>query len=47
MLYIENGVIALTRGDDAALEVAIHTAAGEDYQMADDDTLTLTVRALY
>ena len=46
MLYIEDGVIAVTRGDDAALEVAIHTAAGADYQMSDDDTLTLTVRAL-
>ena len=46
MLYIEDGVIAVTRGDDAVLEAAIHTAAGEDYQMEDQDTLTLTVRAL-
>lgn len=46
MLYIEDGVIAVTRGDDAVLEVAIHTTDGEDYAMDPDDTLTLTVRAL-
>ena len=46
MLYIENGVIAVTRGDDATLEVTVHTSAGEDYPMSADDTLTLTVRAL-
>ena len=46
MLYIEDGMIAVTRGDDAVLEVDIHTSAGEDYQMDPGDTLTLTVRAL-
>ena len=46
MLYIEDGVIAVIRGDDVVLETAIHTAAGEDYAMAEEDTLTLTVRAL-
>ena len=46
MLFVEDGVIAVTRGDDAALEVAIHTTAGEDYQMDPGDTLTLTVREL-
>ena len=46
MLYIEDGVIAVTRGDDAVIEASIHTSTGQDYQMAPGDTLTLTVRAL-
>ena len=46
MLYIKDGVIAITRGDDAVIEAAIHTSTGQDYQMASGDTLTMTVRAL-
>lgn len=46
MLLINDGVIAITRGDDAVLEVAIHTSEGVDYAMAEGDVLTLTVREL-
>lgn len=43
MLIIEDGVISITKGDDAALDVEI--SAGEDaYRMGENDALTLTVR---
>ena len=43
MLIIEDGVINITKGDDAALDVEI--SAGENaYEMGENDVLTLTVR---
>ncbi|MGM9630044.1 hypothetical protein [Butyricicoccus sp.] len=45
--YIESGVIYITRGDDAVLEVTgIATEGGEEYTLQDGDVLTLTVREL-
>ena len=44
MLLIEDGVIYLTRGDDAEIEVEITDGAGDAYAMQDGDTLALTVR---
>lgn len=46
MLYIEsNGTIRLTRGDTARLTVSItNTIGGQPYEIADDDTLTLSVK---
>ena len=45
MLIIENDVIAITKGDDGAVNVPL-TANGKDYEMAEGDILTLTVRKL-
>ena len=43
MLIIEDGTISITRGDDAALDIAI--SSGESaYEMGANDVLTLTVR---
>lgn len=45
MLYLEDGILYLTKGDDGALEVAsITDAQGTEYGMQPGDTLTLTVR---
>lgn len=43
MLFIEEGVVYITRGDDAVLNVGI-TMDGESYAMQEGDVLTLTVR---
>lgn len=44
MFLIEDSNIYLTRGDDAELEVEPVTDAGEVYELAAGDVLTLTVR---
>lgn len=45
MLYIEDDVIYLTRGDDGALELnRLVDAEGTLYEMQEGDTLTMTVR---
>lgn len=46
MLYIEtNGEIRLTRGDTARLSISIaNELTEEEYIMAEDDTLTFTVK---
>ena len=44
MLYVEDGVISITQNDDVTLEVNLETAAGEDYVLDAEDTLTLSVR---
>lgn len=43
MLIIEDGTISITRGDDAALDIAISAGDGA-YEMGENDVLTLTVR---
>ena len=44
MFMIEEGVIYLTRGDYAELEIAITDGDGNAYEMADGDVLTFSVR---
>ena len=44
MLKIEEGIIYLTRGDDAVLDVNMTNLDGETYEMKPEDKLTLTVR---
>ena len=46
MLYLsENGNIRLTRGDTARFAVLIiNDLNGREYEMSEDDTLTLTVK---
>lgn len=44
MFFIEDGVIYLTRGDYAELEVAITDGDGKPYTLAEGDVLTLSVR---
>lgn len=44
MLKIEDGVIYLTRGDDATIDVQMNNLDGDIYYMQPQDTLTLTVR---
>ena len=39
-----SGVIRLTRGDTARLEVSVNSQDGEPYEIRADDTVTLTVR---
>lgn len=46
MLLIQDDIVYLTRGDDAEIEVNIRDGDGNDYEMQDGDTLTLTVREL-
>lgn len=46
MLKIEDGIIYLTRGDDAVLQMDISAADGAAYTLQEGDTLTLTVREL-
>lgn len=43
MLFIEDDVIYLTKGDDAALELNLTTGSGA-YEMNTGDVLTFTVR---
>lgn len=45
MLFIEENVIYLTRGDDGVLPVELSTGSGE-YTMGEADVLTLTVREI-
>lgn len=45
MLIIENDVIHITKGDDAAINVDV-TVGGESYALAEGDILTLTVREM-
>lgn len=45
MLKIEEGIIYLTRGDDAVLQVDVELADGSAYELQSGDSLTLTVRA--
>lgn len=44
MFLIEDGVIYLTRGDYAEIEIAITDGDGTPYTMAEGDTLTFSVR---
>lgn len=45
MLYIEENIIYLTRGDDGAIDMqAITDAQGNAYEIQEGDVLTLTVR---
>ena len=45
MLYVKSNVIQLTRGDTADLTVQlINQTTQEDYVMATNDTLTLTIK---
>ena len=46
MLNIENGVVYLTKGDDAVIEIELGAGEnGEDiFEMTEQDILTLTVR---
>ena len=44
MLYIDDDVISITRGDDATLEITINKSDGTEFEMDPSDTLTLTVR---
>lgn len=44
MIYIENGVIHLTRGDDAAFVVPLKTLDGEEYQLSGAEYLIFGVR---
>ena len=44
MFLVEDGVIYLTRGDYAELEVAITDSEGNAYEMVYGDTLTFSVR---
>ena len=45
MLYLEDNILYLTKGDDGALEMtSITDAQGKEYEMQTGDTLTLTVR---
>ena len=44
MFYVEEDRIYLTRGDDAALNVALRDASGSSYSRQAGDQLVLTVR---
>lgn len=44
MLYIEDDIISITKGDDAVLEIDIITSTDTAFEMDSTDTLTLTVR---
>lgn len=44
MFWIEDDVVYITRGDDAALDVSIRTENGGTYTMQEGDLLTMTVR---
>lgn len=46
MLYIDDGVIAITKGDDATLQIDIDMSDGSAFVMEETDTLTLTVREI-
>lgn len=40
MIYIENNVINLTRGDDATLSVSLSTDDGDEYTLGENEYLT-------
>lgn len=44
MIYVENDVIHLTRGDDAELKVSLETYDGDGYVMEDDEYLVFGLR---
>lgn len=44
MLYVENDVVHLTRGDDAELKVPLETYEGEPYVLGDNEYLIFGVR---
>ena len=44
MFEARNGQIKITRGDSAALKVALRMVNGDAYEMQSGDALTLTVR---
>lgn len=44
MLYVENDVIHLNRGDDAELKVSMETYDGDGYVLDDDEYLIFGVR---
>lgn len=44
MIYVENDVIFLTRGDDGELSVSLETYDGNDFHLADDEYLIFGVR---
>lgn len=46
MLYIDDGVISITQNDDAVIEINIQTSTGAPFEMAADDTLTMSVREI-
>lgn len=46
MLKIEEGVIYITRGDDAVIDAQLNMQGGGMYEMQPGDTVTLTVREL-
>lgn len=44
MLYINDDIVAITKGDDAVLDITIHKSDGTDFVMESTDTLTLSVK---
>lgn len=44
MFDVANGVIRITKGDTAVLQVDLKYPDGSEYEMQSGDTLTLTVR---
>ena len=45
MLYIEDNVIYITRGDDGEIDISLVDSNNEPYELLDGDKLTLTVSA--
>lgn len=46
MLYIEENAIYITQNDDVALDINMTLEDGSQYQMTENETLTMTVRKL-
>lgn len=46
MFKIEDGVISITRGDDAVMEITAADESGTEYETQPGDVYTLTVREL-
>ena len=46
MIYVENNVVNLTRGDDAVLTVPMVTQDGETYTIGEREYLIFTVRKI-
>ena len=44
MIYVKDGVINLTVGDDASIEINLTTDDGNAYEMGDNEYLILNVR---
>lgn len=44
MIYVENNVINLTKGDDASITVPLKTDAGETYTLGENEYLIFSVR---